>query len=218
MQDILNAVKIVDVYTCLTGCTPKRSGGCYRGKATWRNGDGFNVSLDNDRGVWHDFATDDGGGILDLIVQIRGGSRKDALIWASEFSGIPLQAQEFTPEQRAEWVKAKQDLEQDLPDALFWQRAAVNMAENALIEAKAKLFDPTPPDPQDLSEFVPCDGIYDMERMLSRLRNLDGQRLVEDYRWWRERYPYMTASMIRAAKEQAAEEERTLRRYFRHGS
>jgi hypothetical protein len=56
----------------------------------WRGGDGFNVSLNDTRSVWHDFTTDEGGGVLDLVARIRGGDRQDALRWLAAFAGIRL--------------------------------------------------------------------------------------------------------------------------------
>lgn len=74
MEDILSCVRIRDVYHTLTGRQPHRTGrDTWRAVATWRDGDGLNVSGDDARGVWHDFAANEGGGVLDLIVRVRGG-------------------------------------------------------------------------------------------------------------------------------------------------
>ena len=52
--EVLNRLKISDVYQALGGPKLRHN----RGPAFWRGGDGFNVSLEDPRGVWHDFTTD----------------------------------------------------------------------------------------------------------------------------------------------------------------
>src|SRR5689334_18557606 len=85
LNEILASIKISQVYRALTGKEPRRSGvNRWRAVAVWRGGDGFNVSLDDGRGLWHDFTTGEGGGILDLVVRVVGGSRQDALRWVAD--------------------------------------------------------------------------------------------------------------------------------------
>jgi hypothetical protein len=52
-----------------------------RGKAFWRDGDGYNVALDADKNVWHDKSADQGGGTVKLAATALGVSDK--------FTGIP---------------------------------------------------------------------------------------------------------------------------------
>src|SRR5690348_3829959 len=86
VDKILAGIKISQVYHALAGKEPRRAGSDnWRAVAVWRGGDGFNVSMDDVRGLWHDFTTDEGGGVLDLVVRIRGGTRQDALRWLAEF-------------------------------------------------------------------------------------------------------------------------------------
>jgi hypothetical protein len=90
-REILDRIKISDVYRALTHTEPRRtSTDTLRERAVWRDGDGFSVSLNDRRGLWHDFVTHDGGGILDLIVHVRGNSYQDALRWLADLVGIPL--------------------------------------------------------------------------------------------------------------------------------
>ena len=90
-EDVLSRVSISEVFTALTGTAPRCYGGDrWRGPATWRNGTGFNVSMDDGHGLWHDFVTGEGGGVLDLVIRIRGGSRADALRWAADLAGVSL--------------------------------------------------------------------------------------------------------------------------------
>src|SRR5262245_48572967 len=82
-SEIIARARISEVYAAATGLKPKPSGkSTYRCVAAWRAGaNGLNVSLDDDRGVYHDFVDDTGGGTLDMITRIRGGGRQDALRW-----------------------------------------------------------------------------------------------------------------------------------------
>lgn len=87
---IFEQVRISDVYAALTGRKLRRTGvDTWRGQAWWRNGNGLNVRLDDSRGVWKDFVTNEGGGVLALVVRIRGGTRQDALRWVADFAGVP---------------------------------------------------------------------------------------------------------------------------------
>ena len=61
MREILARVKISEVYYTLTGKEPRRVGSdAWRGAAVWRGGDGANVSLNDTRNVWYDFAANEG--------------------------------------------------------------------------------------------------------------------------------------------------------------
>jgi hypothetical protein len=75
--------------------------------AAWRNGQGYNVDFDDDRGVWHDFVTGEGGGILDLVGKLRGCSRKEALHWLAGFAGYALPGQPWSATERQKWLNAR---------------------------------------------------------------------------------------------------------------
>jgi len=203
-RDVLANIRIFDVWQALTG-EPIRHG---RARATWRGGDGWSVSLNNERGVWHDFVADEGGGILDLIVQVLGGTRADALRWAAEFAGVPLDDKPFSAADRARWAQERRALECDLPEARYWRRAAISMADDLLDVLKAALADHTLPGPH-------VGEIGDVEAMLGRIRRTDGAALVTEFAWWREHYPGMTAAMVRAAKSREQAERRAVEAYLR---
>src|SRR5207247_569616 len=93
--------------------------------ASWRGGDGLNVSLDDSRGVWHDFAANEGGGVLDLIVRVRSCSRVDALRWVADLVGVPVDDSPLSLQQRQAWAADRRDV----PAARLWRRAAVCMLE-----------------------------------------------------------------------------------------
>lgn len=87
LTELLGRVSITEVWMALGGESPRRG----RSRAFWRNGDGLAVSLDDAKGVWYDFRDGVGGGILDLIQHVRGGTRSDAIRWLVAWAGMPLQ-------------------------------------------------------------------------------------------------------------------------------
>jgi hypothetical protein len=86
----------------------------------WRDGDGLNVSLDDNRRVWHDFVTDEGGGVLDLIVQIRGGSRQEALRWLADFAGMIID-HPLTRVERERYRRQSAVAEREANDLVRWR-------------------------------------------------------------------------------------------------
>ena len=208
VDQVLSQLRISRVYEVLTGRQARRTGAdTYRGQAAWRDGDGLNVSLDDARGVWHDFASDEGGGVLDLVVRIRGGSREDALKWCAEFAGVALDIQPIAAADRADWAHRQRELERDLPSARYWRQAMVNITEELLVNLKAALFDPMLPRPA-------IGEIYHVEGMLTRFRARDGADLVAEYKSWCAADPGYTAMLVRAAKDRERANERALRRYL----
>jgi hypothetical protein len=80
----IKELDILAVWTALGG-GPLRAG---RGRAFWRNGDGYNIAIDQKRGVWHDKVTHEGGGILRLVETALGCDRRAALAWLADNFGI----------------------------------------------------------------------------------------------------------------------------------
>lgn len=70
-------LSFAEVWAALGG-GPLRAG---RGRAFWRGGDGFNVSIDAERGRWFDHAEGVGGGIVTLVEKAIGDDRRAALDW-----------------------------------------------------------------------------------------------------------------------------------------
>src|SRR5215472_11919197 len=101
-SDVLSTVRISDIWRALGGPQLRRAGkDRYRGRGFWRNGDGWNISLDDSRGAWFDHRDAVGGGVLDLIVHVRGGSRQDALRWLADYQGTPLDDRPLSAAERA---------------------------------------------------------------------------------------------------------------------
>ena len=84
-QSLCESVKISAVYQALGGEIRNN-----RGKAFWRQGDGYSLALTDDKGAWYDHARAEGGGVLDLIELALSCSRREAVSWLKSFAGIEL--------------------------------------------------------------------------------------------------------------------------------
>jgi hypothetical protein len=133
-QAILDRVKIAAIWRALGGGELRHG----RGRAFWRDGDGLNVSLDDSRGLWHDFATDEGGGMLDLVQRVRGGGRAGALRWVAESFGLPLQDRPLTAADRRRYARATQEAGPLARAALAWHGARLSEIEDQAREASER--------------------------------------------------------------------------------
>jgi hypothetical protein len=209
LPEILARVKISEVYCVLTGKQPRRVGSdAWRATAVWRGGDGPNVSLNDTRNVWHDFATNEGGGVLDLVVRICGGSRQDALRWLADFAGVPLENGRLSPKERADWAEQQRRINRELPKARLWQRTAVALGDQVLDTLKAALADSKLPRPE-------IGEIAFWTSQITSWRRMAGAELVDEYLWWAGHQPRLTAGMIYAANLREMAEHQALRRYLR---
>jgi hypothetical protein len=86
------------------------------------------VSIDDRRDVWYDYRDGVGGGVLDLVVHVQGGTRRNALRWLANLTGATLDG---GPQYRAA-VRRRGEAEHNRLDALYFADAARLMAEEAL--------------------------------------------------------------------------------------
>jgi hypothetical protein len=70
---------------------------------------GFNVSINDEIGAWHDFVTGAGGGELALICHVRDGSRAEALGWLASMLGVTLDSRPLSRTDRQRYAQALQD-------------------------------------------------------------------------------------------------------------
>ncbi len=91
--------------TRLSGLIPALGGSkVIRGRTTafYRGGDNpTSLSIDDSRGVWQDFVAAKGGGVLDLIQEALGCTRREAAEWLASYHGTTLDRQ--TPAQARRW-------------------------------------------------------------------------------------------------------------------
>lgn len=98
-RDVLSRVTLPQVWAALGGGEIRHQ----RGKAFWRGGDGWNVSLDFGRGLWHDHARGAGGGIIELVTLSLSRDKAGAIKWLAELAGVALA--EWTSDERAEYAR-----------------------------------------------------------------------------------------------------------------
>jgi hypothetical protein len=100
--DLLSGVSIVEIWHALGGGEIKQR----RGRAFWRKGDGWNISIDAHKQCWYDFVAAKGGGILDLVETVRECNHADAIEWLRKFTGTPRR--DVTEVERERYRQRKQ--------------------------------------------------------------------------------------------------------------
>jgi hypothetical protein len=205
-NEIVSARPITEVWSALGGGPLKKN----RGKAFWRDGDGWNISLSNTKQTWRDFAAGAGGGVLDLIQLVRQCSRQDALRWLADYAGIPLVDRPLSPEEKRAYAEARGAEERDLREAAYFAQAAKALAEHVLDELDTAGWERA-----GLTDLLRAAAI---ERKVEQYRcptcdkancNDHPQRpstfyrqprnrlgLLALYRDWRERQPELAAAMV----------------------
>jgi hypothetical protein len=166
--EIRTRARITAVWTAL-GSPPLRRN---RGRAFWRGGDGLNVTLNDNKAVWHDHARGEGGGVLDLVCLVRNCSRQDALRWLANFLGITLPR--TIPEGGQNWQRERKEMR----EAELWATTA-----GALVEIS-----------------VEDENIADRAALtrIAGIAQVGGQELLDEFRSWRSATPELTAAMVRA--------------------
>ena len=208
VNEVLASVRISQVYRALGGPELRRSGqDRYRGRAWWRDGDGFNVSLDDARNLWNDFPTGEGGGVLDLVVRVCGGSRQNALRWVADLVGCPLDDHPLPHFERVRWARGRRQIERELAKARLWLRSALALGKEVIDRLKAPLTDPT----------LPWPTVGEIARWTAQLeawRRLDDAGLVAEYVWWAQHHPRLTGGLVYAARLRETVERQALRAYL----
>jgi len=120
----LQNVNIVTVWERLGG--PRIRNG--RSQAFWRGGDGFSVSLSAEKGLWRDFVTGEGGGILDIITTVQSGDRRQAWEWL-EAEGLVEPKECLSKESQALAAQRKQN-ELNHRTADYWRTARLKFLDS----------------------------------------------------------------------------------------
>ena len=84
-EKVISRIRISDIWVALGGARPRFK----RAPAFWRDTQDRNVAVDDAKGTWFDHARGEGGGVLDLIRHVRGGSRAEALRTGTGPSPLP---------------------------------------------------------------------------------------------------------------------------------
>ena len=119
---------ISDVWQALGGDPPVRG----RAKAFFREGDNPQaISLNADKMCFFDHRDNVGGGVLDLIQQVRGGTRGAALRWLADINGVALDDRQMTAAERREFAHRRAQAQQEGADLLDWKEGMLGALKRA---------------------------------------------------------------------------------------
>jgi hypothetical protein len=116
-MNTLESVDIGEVWQRLGG--GELRGG--RGRAFWRDGDGWNVALDLERGLWCDHAHGRRGGVLALVQTAHNCDRREALAWL-EAEGF-IERRTFSREERREYARRRERGARAAQEIRYWRAA-----------------------------------------------------------------------------------------------
>lgn len=94
-----------------------------RAIATWREGKNFNISLNDEKNVYHDFVTGEGGGLISFVQLVRGCDKREALQWLADFAGVPLQ--EMNEAERCEYNRRRVVAQREAQQLIAWRDGLV---------------------------------------------------------------------------------------------
>jgi hypothetical protein len=116
----IEALSIFDIYRVLGGGEVRHG----RGRAFWRNGSGFNVALNAAKGVWYDFVTNEGGGILRLVEVALGCDRKAAFQWLADFAGVPFR--HLTAKEQHDYARRRNAAKAEAAALVAWREQMID--------------------------------------------------------------------------------------------
>jgi hypothetical protein len=188
LTEIARRTDIRDVWGALGGAELRGT----RGRAWWRSGDGFSVSLDARRSLWYDFVAGEGGDVIALVQRVRECDFKAAAAWLADYAGVAA-VEDRRPADRT----AAQDWRTDLEWAAWWGRAAEMLAEDALAA---------------LPSWHAARAL--LTALLATIR-LGDASLVAEYRASRKRHPELTRAIALAGQRSDARLQRKLAQWIR---
>jgi hypothetical protein len=180
----LAELDILEVWNAAGG-GPLRS---KRGKAFWRSGDSYSVSLDPAKGTWYDHRDARGGGSLALVETALGCDRRTALRWLEANCGLDS-TQPLSPNVHRAYKYEREEAES-------FGIAAQSLAEELL---------------DRLDSCDPSRACF--TRILGIIRK-GGAALINEYRIWLDRNPELTRAMVRAGASSEARSQRRLAFYL----
>jgi hypothetical protein len=190
ITEIKSRAHICDVWHALGGGKLQHG----RGKAFWRDGDGYCIAIDIDKGLWFDHRDGVGGDVVTLVETVHRCSFVDAAKWLADQTGVALEHFEHRP-----YAAMDDDWTTDLRRATYWRTTAVMLSEQALASL-----------PDDHPER------YGLTLLLASVRDGDAS-LVATYRAWRRREPAMTKAMVHAGRLHDARVQRRVARWLKEG-
>ena len=189
ISEVKARAHILDIWAALGGGELRGN----RGQAFWRGGDGYSVSLDAKRGLWHDFVSGEGGDVIRLVETVHGCDFKQAHAWLADFTGC-------TPGETHHRHEIDHDRETDLRWAHYWRLAVEPMCERVLEtlpSTSPQRYGPT------------C---------LLRAVKLGDESLLNEFRKHRREYPALAAALSKAGELRNARLQRRLALWIRSNS
>ena len=180
----LTEIDIVELWFALGG-GPLRG---RRGKAFWRDGDSYSVSVDPAKSTWYDHRDAHGGGSLALVEAVLGCDRRTALQWLEANCGLDPTRPASPTRHRTYRV--------ELDEAEYFGIAAQALAEELL---------------DRLDSLDPSRTCY--TRMLGIIRK-GGAPLINEHRIWLDRNPELTRAMVLAGASSEGRVQRSLALYL----
>ena len=96
----IGEISIIDAWRRLGGPEPRKCGAELRSRAFFRDGDGQNVAFNLAKNCYRDHRDGCGGGVLKLVMLIRGCETHEALDWLRDEFGLEDRRAQSTPEER----------------------------------------------------------------------------------------------------------------------
>ena len=123
--EIVARARICDLWVALGGGELRHG----RGKGFWRDGDGWNIAINESKGVFYDHAHGEGGGVLDLVQTALGCDRKRALEWLAAHQGVNLDNRRpLTRHERRQYSLRRSRAELAARDFTRWWRDVLRRA------------------------------------------------------------------------------------------
>jgi hypothetical protein len=172
-----------------------------RCRAAWRNGDGWNVALDDERGAWYDFVGNDSGGVLALIERCLGCERREAAEWLASYMGARLDDGPASFKDRRQMARQRAQDAADSTAAGYWQSQYLAHLEAVLAQSKARLDEHLAAD-EDPPELL-AGPVASLTAIHGRIRAARGGELLRLYRWFRDADPERVAAFVAEGKADA---------------
>ena len=117
--DVLDQASITDVWAALGGDDLRHG----RGRAWWRDGDGYSIALDDTKGCWFDHARGTGGGMLSLIETVLGCERRVAIKWLADHQNVCLDDHRpLTHDEKRRYAQRRGHAESKAQNLTDWRR------------------------------------------------------------------------------------------------
>ncbi len=184
--EVLERINIVDVGSALGA--PKLRGN--RWPAFWRETKDYNVAIDRAKGTWYDHARNQGGGVLDLVCHVVGGSRADALRWCANLAGVSLE--DDRPSDPIEMF--------DPVEALHFRDALLGHVERWLADCSAALWSDDDADPPQSVQ----DRVRELTCLRTTLRTCSAREVGAVYVTARKQNPQWASSLVRVGADEDA--------------